>query len=378
MKRKTILVLLLVSLFCVSLAIGGYWVGATRSEQKIESLRQNNSVLNERYNESIEEINDLQDMLVEKNESILGLKNEIAELNKTVQNKKDVITDLKNRVGYLGEVIERKNASLEEAKQEIVSLKTSLENKNNTITELRNNISVLREKIDSKNEEISYLSERNSRLSSLLTEANESLDAMNARINNLTARVDELSRLVNTSYVVDESSFGALAVENETGEGVVLGLETEYEVGDGELNLDIVNTTYGETYMQSSFRTALEVSTQISEVSLSNRSIDQQLYLPNTSLKVSGPSAGAAICLAQISVFENKTINQSILITGTINPDGSIGRVGSVRAKVVGAREDGYEVVLVPDGQYVDVDGIVVREVSDIWEAGDILFKEGM
>lgn len=66
---------------------------------------------------------------------------------------------------------------------------------------------------------------------------------------------------------------------------------------------------------------------------------------------VDGPSAGAAITSTIISLILNKTINQSIYVTGTINPDGAIGRVGGIIEKALAAAEDGGKLFIVPEGQ---------------------------
>jgi PDZ domain-containing protein len=38
--------------------------------------------------------------------------------------------------------------------------------------------------------------------------------------------------------------------------------------------------------------------------------------------------------------------------TGTIQPDGTVGNIGAIRQKVVGAEAAGAEVILVPQGNY--------------------------
>ncbi len=66
---------------------------------------------------------------------------------------------------------------------------------------------------------------------------------------------------------------------------------------------------------------------------------------------VEGPSAGAAIAVATIAALENRTLDPTVLITGTIEPDGSIGPVGGVREKAEAARLVNATLFLVPLGQ---------------------------
>ncbi|PTD94706.1 hypothetical protein C9439_01160 [archaeon SCG-AAA382B04] len=375
--NKKIIVLLIV-LFLIGVGLGGYWFGLNEKNEEFEDVVADNRNLSEKLNQSLDRVEVLEDLVSEKNTTIEGLSEKINRLNNTVKEQNQAIDNLDSEIKSLEEFLAIKNASLSEAREQIDSYEEILVTKNETINELQEEVSYLESVVDEKNETIISLKENNTKLRDSLVELNGSLEEARAEVRNLSDRVVELEELVSEGYVVDNSSFGVLAVYENTNEGIVLGLETEYEVGDGELNVDIINTTYGEKYIQSSFRTALDVSTYLSNVSLSNRSVDQEIFSPNTTLEVDGPSAGAAICLAQISVFKNKTINQSILITGTINRDGSIGRVGEVRAKVIAAREKGYELVLVPDGQSVSVSGIDVKEVSNIQEAGELLFKKGV
>jgi predicted S18 family serine protease len=66
---------------------------------------------------------------------------------------------------------------------------------------------------------------------------------------------------------------------------------------------------------------------------------------------IGGESAGAAATILSIAALENKGIKKDAVITGTINPDGSIGRIGSVLEKAKAVSDAGYEYFLVPEGQ---------------------------
>ena len=66
---------------------------------------------------------------------------------------------------------------------------------------------------------------------------------------------------------------------------------------------------------------------------------------------IEGPSAGAALTLATIAALENKSVNSSVVITGTINLDGSVGPVGGILAKAKVSKDAGAKLFLVPEGQ---------------------------
>jgi predicted S18 family serine protease len=97
-----------------------------------------------------------------------------------------------------------------------------------------------------------------------------------------------------------------------------------------------------------------------------------------------GISSGAAITVGAIALLEGKKINNSIVLTGAVSPDGLIRRVGEVREKALAASDSGYEILLVPPGQsrfrnqsynlqeYVN-NTIEIREVGTIAQAAEIM-----
>ncbi len=99
--------------------------------------------------------------------------------------------------------------------------------------------------------------------------------------------------------------------------------------------------------------------------------------------RIDGPSAGALMTAAVLAGFLGHEIDPSVTMTGTINPDGTVGPVGGIPHKIVGAAEAGKTLVLVPGGQRFDYDyalgqsvdlvqvgstnGVEVRLVPDIY-----------
>jgi len=63
-----------------------------------------------------------------------------------------------------------------------------------------------------------------------------------------------------------------------------------------------------------------------------------------------------------------------VVITSTIFPTGKIGNVTGVKEKIKAAKNIGAELVLVPKGQRIDVEGIKVIEVKDLKEAEEYIF----
>ena len=79
---------------------------------------------------------------------------------------------------------------------------------------------------------------------------------------------------------------------------------------------------------------------------------------------IDGPSGGGALTVATMAAITGATVKPKIAMTGTIAPDGTIGTVAQVPAKVRAAKKAGYRTVLVPFGNRTEFDPSVGREVN--------------
>ena len=189
------------------------------------------------------------------------------------------------------------------------------------------------------------------------------------------------------------------AVDTE-GRGLVGRFEVEAVPGTGKTltNIDHI-LFFVET--QYSIQTAKGVAANVTGLDINRYNIvyDVETRGGNSTV-VSGPSAGAALAIGTIAELQGLELNPDVMITGSIKPDGTIGKVGGVLEKLKAVREAGAKVFLVPVGQglrdsfkvekscekrgrlsvcrtsYVEVPGIssdgygvIVKEVADIREA---------
>jgi predicted S18 family serine protease len=153
--------------------------------------------------------------------------------------------------------------------------------------------------------------------------------------------------------------------------------------GNGRILFD--NNPAIDTDIQYSAIIAIAYAQEYSGKKLNESDIIIDLNLPLD--VIGGVSAGAPITVATIALLQEKQINTSIILTGTINPDGSIGRVGEIREKATAARDAGYTMILVPSGQsrvwrenntlqeYLN-NTIIIKEVSNIDQAAQIMLEE--
>lgn len=104
---------------------------------------------------------------------------------------------------------------------------------------------------------------------------------------------------------------------------------------------------------------------------------------------IDGPSAGGALTIGILAAARGDTIRPDAAMTGTINPDGSIGTVGGITHKIDGAAKKGMKLLLIPAGVRFDTDsntgeehdlveygqqqGVEVRNVFNIYQAYRLL-----
>ena len=138
-------------------------------------------------------------------------------------------------------------------------------------------------------------------------------------------------------------------------EGLVMNITVDIRDGRG---LVLVNTEIpAGVDFQTSARTAVRVAQEHAGADLSGKDVifsitsngDDEGELQ----AVDGPSAGAAMTLLLISELQSKQVDGTVLITGTIEPDGTIGPVGGVPEKALAAGEYGAKTLLVPSGEAV-------------------------
>ena len=136
-------------------------------------------------------------------------------------------------------------------------------------------------------------------------------------------------------------------------EGTVMNIKVDIRDGMG---LVLVNTeTPTGVDFQTSAKTAVKVAEKYAGVDLSNKDVIFSISSKNENelQAVDGPSAGMAMTVLLAMEIQDKPINDKILLTGTIQEDGSIGPVGGVPQKAEAAAKYGAKTFIVPKGQSV-------------------------
>ncbi|MEM5799788.1 MAG: S16 family serine protease [Candidatus Aenigmatarchaeota archaeon] len=170
---------------------------------------------------------------------------------------------------------------------------------------------------------------------------------------------------LNTVYAqVYTSTIKIIGVDKD-GRGIIGNLTVEIQPGKGRILVD--TTPLQGLYTQDSERTAVKVASEITKFDFSKYDVIYSISTPGAT-NVEGPSAGAAMAIATIAAIKNKTISQSFSITGTVESDHSIGKVGEIFAKAKAAADSGVSLFLIPQGQADQIQYIrKVRTPSPGW-----------
>lgn len=142
-----------------------------------------------------------------------------------------------------------------------------------------------------------------------------------------------------------------VAVTREGG-GVVSPVWVKAEPGTGRILVDVENLLFWVD-TQYSMRIAGNVAKNQLGISPAEYDLTYSI-LTNASL-VGGPSAGAPLTLATMAALQNKSLKEDVIMSGSIQPDGSIGKVGGILEKAKAAEREGFEKFLVPEGQLTQV-----------------------
>jgi len=137
---------------------------------------------------------------------------------------------------------------------------------------------------------------------------------------------------------------------DKNGNGVMALLSVEANPGIGRTLVDI-NQIFFWVDTQGSIRTAKDVAANVTGLDLSKYDIIYSIRADASVIE--GPSAGAALSIATIAELENKTIDEKVTITGTLDKNGIVGQVSGITEKAQASQNNGMSLILVPKGQKV-------------------------
>lgn len=175
-----------------------------------------------------------------------------------------------------------------------------------------------------------------------------------------------------------------------TGDGILADLKVTLRPGNGNVYVSLEPKVEIDT--QSSAETAVYIAQRLAKIPLGMRDVLIEIKAP--SKVVEGPSAGAAMAVAVYGALIGKNPRKDVVITGTVDSYGRVGKVGGLLEKLRACAKNGIKVFLIPKGQrYVEIyepftkggevfPGVYIvkttykRKVIDLYEEGKKLGVE--
>ncbi|MGB9711299.1 MAG: endopeptidase La [Thermodesulfovibrio sp.] len=146
-------------------------------------------------------------------------------------------------------------------------------------------------------------------------------------------------------------------VWTETG-GDIIFVEAAKMKGKREL---ILTGSLGNIMRESAQAALSYIKSNASVFGISEEIFENQdihIHVPQGAIPKDGPSAGATIAMALISLFTNRPARRDIAITGELTLSGRILPVGGIKEKILAAKRAGVKTVIVPHRNKVDIDNL--------------------
>jgi len=138
--------------------------------------------------------------------------------------------------------------------------------------------------------------------------------------------------------------------------GEIMFIETRKMPGSSQLTL---TGSMGEVLRESAQTALSYIRSNTENLGIESgffEKLDLHIHLPAGAVAKDGPSAGAAICLALISLLTGRQARRTAAITGELSLTGQILPVGGIREKLLAAARAGVTTLLVPAKNIEDVE----------------------
>lgn len=143
-----------------------------------------------------------------------------------------------------------------------------------------------------------------------------------------------------------EKSINIAAIDNN-GDGVLGKVNIAFVEGSGKVLVE--TNPFTEPDIQYSIEKASYVAQAVTQSRLTSRDLIVSFDVDGN--LIGGGSAGAAMTSAIIAGILDEKIKEDVVVTGTIDLDGTIGSVGGLIEKMQAASEAGAKTFLIPKGQ---------------------------
>ncbi len=142
---------------------------------------------------------------------------------------------------------------------------------------------------------------------------------------------------------------------SKTASGQFVGVVTKFviTVAPGSGHVYIETWPLAQVDMQASARLAAQMAGKILGINMNHYDVFIQVRA-NAPI-IGGPSAGGTMTVGIIAALKGWKLRPDVMMTGMINPDGTIGPVGGILEKASAAAEAGMKIFLIPQGQQIQM-----------------------
>jgi uncharacterized protein len=152
-------------------------------------------------------------------------------------------------------------------------------------------------------------------------------------------------------------------LQNGTEVGVIARLYIYTTPGKG--NVFIATNPLAGMDTEATARIAFLVATYLAGVN--TYSVDAYISFNTSSLMIEGPSAGVAMTVGILASLRGDHLRKDVIATGMVNPDGTVGPVGGLLAKLQAAARSGAKYFLIPAGQrYTYIIKVVKKQIGPV------------
>jgi ATP-dependent Lon protease len=165
--------------------------------------------------------------------------------------------------------------------------------------------------------------------------------------------------------------------------GEILYIETIIVRGTGKF---ILTGQLGEVMKESAQIAYNLIRAQIEKFSIPEKTFtefDIHIHVPAGAIPKDGPSAGVALFSSMLSAIKKCAVKSNYAMTGEIDLQGLVLPVGGIKEKILAAKKNGIQMILLPKNNKYDVldiaeliSGLEIIYIDTVYEAIGFLFKE--
>ena len=211
-----------------------------------------------------------------------------------------------------------------------------------------------------------YLNDKKDSVILTQTLVDEFIDSNN-KIERKKVNSKSLIGVVNGLYATNIGTGGITTIQIEPNYSLDSSFSLKLTGSQGDVMKESIQCAFtcAIRYLckNSEFNTIEKINTHIKQ----NFPNGFHIHTPAGGTPKDGPSAGCAFAIGFISLILNKSFNHKVAMTGEIDLNSNVTKIGGLEYKLVGAKQAGITTVLVPKENATDVEEIK-KDYTDLFD----------